>query len=176
MEDHDLFVRLLVKNQTRLFRFIIRFLPDAAEAEDLLQEVCLVLWKKWGKYDQQRDFYAWACGVARFEIWEALRKKGRRGLFVDQLHFDEMAERVIESSMDANYDDQRLAALKICLKRLRPNERELIQRRYSTDSSTKRFADDIGLSLSTAYKSLARIRRRLHSCIMSQLRCETHGA
>src|SRR5262249_20100963 len=41
------FVRLFSRSQHRILRFIHSLVPNLSEAEDILQETSVILWKKW---------------------------------------------------------------------------------------------------------------------------------
>ena len=41
------FVRLFSKSQHRILGFVHTLVPNLAEAEDILQETSVILWKKW---------------------------------------------------------------------------------------------------------------------------------
>lgn len=175
MNDHDLYVRLLLQNQARLLRFILHFLPNKDEAEDVLQDVSLIIWKKWGEYQSDRDFYRWATGVARLEIWNRLRRNARLGVLLDEAQLDGIADRVVEATSDSEQLELRIDALRKCVKELRNSDRELIRLRYASDFNTKEFAESINASANSIYKMLGRIRRQLHGCVERRIRIEMHG-
>ena len=59
------FTHYLAATQARLYGYIHSLIPDINDADDLYQQTALVLWNKFGEFDRGRDFFAWACGVAR---------------------------------------------------------------------------------------------------------------
>ena len=49
--DHDpSFVALFVKNQRRIYGYILTLVPDCNEADDLFQQTSMVLWEKSGEF------------------------------------------------------------------------------------------------------------------------------
>ncbi len=62
--DVEEFVRLLMANERRLLAYILTLLPHVADAQDVLQETSIVLWRKFGEYRPGSDFTAWAYRVA----------------------------------------------------------------------------------------------------------------
>ena len=50
--QQDNFLRLYMKNQRAIFGYLLSGLNDFQKAEDLLQEVALVLWKKFDGYQE----------------------------------------------------------------------------------------------------------------------------
>ncbi|NOY40289.1 MAG: hypothetical protein GXP26_00430 [Planctomycetes bacterium] len=76
--DTHTFLRLYSKNQMKIHSFLQMLLPDAGEAEEVMQQTNILLWEKWGKYNQDREFLAWACGVAKYQAYRHLREKKRQ--------------------------------------------------------------------------------------------------
>lgn len=59
-----------------IFGVVIRICRDEQQAQDILQEVFLKIWKKIGSYDPEKGkFYTWASRIARNTTLNALRKK-----------------------------------------------------------------------------------------------------
>ena len=44
-----------------------RYCPPL-DAEDVLQEANLVLWRKFDQYQEGTNFFAWACQIIRYEV------------------------------------------------------------------------------------------------------------
>ena len=78
------FVRIYSTNQSRIMRFIQCLVPKYSEAEDILQETSVVLWKKWPEYQPDKDFVTWACGIARLEVFRMLRQNKKSGQYLNE--------------------------------------------------------------------------------------------
>src|SRR3954454_18304563 len=81
-ESVDAFVRLLGQNQRRIFVYVMSMVPDRNDAEEIIQETNLVLWREFGRFQPGTNFAAWACKVALYQVL-AWRKRLRR----DRLEF-----------------------------------------------------------------------------------------
>src|SRR5215469_3348721 len=118
------FADYLRQNQTRLYGYIHSLVRDLNDADDLYQQTTLILWKKFDEYDRQRSFFSWACGIARLEIANFLRRRGRQRLYFS----DGLSLLLIESQAemaDEELDDRR-DALARCVEKLRQQDRELL--------------------------------------------------
>lgn len=73
----DEFEVLLAKYYTALERFVKFRLPSAAEAEDVLQEVSVTAYKKFGQLKSKEAFQAWLMGIARNKCNDYFRKKAK---------------------------------------------------------------------------------------------------
>ena len=60
--DVEEFVGLLMGSQQRVFSYILTLLPNVADAQDVLQETSIVLWRRLAEYEPGTDFTAWASG------------------------------------------------------------------------------------------------------------------
>src|SRR5262249_20181018 len=64
------FLRLFERRQAEIRAFIGSLIRDPHVREDLFQEVALVLWQEWERYDPQRSFGAWARGITANKIMQ----------------------------------------------------------------------------------------------------------
>lgn len=65
--DQELFMWLWTESQQAVANYIPATVRDPATAEDLAPETALVLFRRFGEYDGERPFLAWALGVAQFQ-------------------------------------------------------------------------------------------------------------
>lgn len=85
--DKHAFETLVYRHQKPVLNFIFRFLGDAAEAEDLTQEVFLRVWKSAGTYRPEAKFTTWLYRIAAnlcINKKQALRT--RKGFAISQFH------------------------------------------------------------------------------------------
>ncbi|MEZ0264035.1 MAG: sigma-70 family RNA polymerase sigma factor [Phycisphaerae bacterium] len=167
------FARLLRADQARLFGYVHSLVRDSNDADDLFQQAALVLWRKFAEYDPARPFFAWACGVARFEVTNFLRTRGRSKLyFSDDLNLllIEANERLASDEAEARRD-----ALSACVGKLRDRDRDLVMTCYGDDAArVSAVAGGQGRSPQSLHNSLRRIRRALFECVQRTLRRDGH--
>lgn len=73
----DEFEVLLAKYYTALERFVKFRLSSVTEAEDVLQEVSVTAYKKFGQLKSKEAFQAWLMGIARNKCNDYFRKKAK---------------------------------------------------------------------------------------------------
>ena len=62
-----------------LYALCLRMTGEAQEAEDILQEVCVTIWKRAASYDPERSsVFSWAVHLTRCKAIDHLRSRGRR--------------------------------------------------------------------------------------------------
>jgi RNA polymerase sigma-70 factor (ECF subfamily) len=165
---HAQFAELFVRNQNRVYRYIVSLIPDRAQAEDLFQQTSLTLWETWERYDAQLDFVRWACGIAHNHVRNHFRKRqGPLALSDDVL--DRLGRRRLEQD-DVLEDRRRLLAS--CLAELDGRHRGLIDRAYGGGGTMEDLARQEGQTPNALYKLLRRLRSALHDCVSRKLALE----
>jgi RNA polymerase sigma-70 factor (ECF subfamily) len=165
------FAQLLATCQRRVFLYALSLVHNAADAEEILQETNLVLWRKFDEFRPGSDFARWACRIAHFEVLKYReRKSGREKLFSDS--FIESLAVAMERSFDLL--DARREALSGCLTKLPERDRRLIHDRYEPRATTRSVAEAAGRSVQGTRKALHRIREALLACVERTLAAEEH--
>lgn len=163
---HESFVRLFTRERKRIYGFTYSLVPNTADAEDVFQQVSVVLWRKYGEFDTSRDFFSWACGVVYFTVQNFRRTKGRqRLLFSDDLVKKLSDERVKWSRQESD----RSVALDECLSMLKASDRNLLMQIYGAGASPGEIATELGRTVQTVYNRLSKIRRGLLECVSQKM-------
>ncbi len=161
------FARYLAESQTRLYGYIHSLVPDLNHADDLYQQTALVLWGKFDAFDRTRSFFAWACGVARFEAANYIRALARqRRFFGEDLSL--LLIEAHEEMADDELDDRR-TALGRCVDKLNAADRELLTECYLNPGGVPAAAARRNRPVHGVYNSLRRIRQALHACVTRAL-------
>jgi RNA polymerase sigma-70 factor, ECF subfamily len=164
------FVQEFTRHQRRLYLYVLTQVGRPTDAEEILQETNLVVWRKANQFTPGTSFFAWASRIATYEVLKHRERRGR-----DKLRFTpEFIELVArEAAESAEALEERRKALSVCIEKLRPKDRELIQRRYTPGENGKSVAEDLGRPINAVYQSLGRIRRTLMECVNRQLAAVT---
>jgi len=163
-----LFLRLFLQNERRLYAYILTLLPNRADADDVLQEVSLVLWDKFDERHPPDDFAAWGCRIAYFKVLDFYKKSQRSRVRFSQVMLERVAETAVEQSAALQLDERR-AALATCIEKLSPRDRDLLARRFAEGATTQSTAAAVGRSVDAVYKALAKIRQALFDCVTRTL-------
>lgn len=163
---HRQFLRLFTSHEAAVRAFVRRMLPSRADADDVMQEVSIVLWEKFGSFRADGDFRAWAFGVARYQVLGWLRDHGRDRLVLDEgvaLQLAHEAE-AIEPALAHQRE-----ALERCMEKVPGDQRALLMRAYDDEARIQDVAASSGRSITGFYQWLHRIRRMLLDCIRRAL-------
>jgi RNA polymerase sigma-70 factor (ECF subfamily) len=162
----DEFVQLFTRHQRRLFLYILAQVANPVDAEEILQETNLVIWKKCDQFEPGTYFFAWSSRIARLEVLKFLERRQR-----ERIRFrTDLVELIAEEALaDPVHQEERRQALSECLGKLSVRDRKLIEQRYAPGTSGKGLAEQLGRPANSVYQSLGRIRRTLLECISRRL-------
>ncbi|MBK1832712.1 sigma-70 family RNA polymerase sigma factor [Roseibacillus ishigakijimensis] len=152
--------------QTRLKSYLQSSLGNRSDAEDVLQETNLVLWRKREDFERGTSFWAWAQRVAFFQLMAFRKKRSRSRLVLD----DEVVHLLAVEAPEvfAGQRDPREKSLQACLASLPERQRELITRHYFQRESLKTLASAHSSSVAAIGQTLYRARHNLQLCLQKK--------
>jgi RNA polymerase sigma-70 factor, ECF subfamily len=162
------FVRLLKRHERRLNACVVSLVHNWADAEDVLQDVAVELWRRFDEFIPNGDFGAWACTLAYYQVLTLRKKKGRQ-----HLHLSNESERLLLEEVAAvseetsSYQD----LLRRCLDKLCDSDRGLL-RAYYSGTPIAMLAQKLARTAASLYKDLANLRRDLRACVERAVREE----
>lgn len=167
--DHSEFLRIYTRHHRDLYRYALMLVVRQVDADDVMQEASVALWKKFGEYDTQRPFLPWARRIVFLEVLNLRRRETTSPLA--------LADSVIEqlAAEDVRHDEVLAVQREVldqCVEKLRPQDRQLLDARYGGETSLVAFAESVGRSVSSMYVTLSRIRKQLLECADRALRSE----
>lgn len=168
-DAHARFMRLFLASEKEIFRYVAVLVPRVADAQDVVQQTAVALWKKFDQYNPAQAFTPWACRFALLEARQFVRRDQRRGAFLDDALADTLVER---RSALGDEMDRRFSHLADCLGKLGPEQRQTVERYYYERRPVEELASGSGRSAEAIYKSLQRIRQALLDCVTRALKTE----
>lgn len=168
----DELVANLAAHQADVLAYVGSLMPGDSSVADVVQRTNIVVWNKRSSFKRGTNFRAWMFAIARLEV-RAYRKECKRKswLVVDDELVQRITETMVASAEACPMDDLRIA-LEICMKKLKPAERELVDHRYYSDELLQGYAESQRRSVGAIKVSLFRIRAVLKRCIESELSTE----
>lgn len=165
-DHYEQFVELFTRNEQALRTFVRTLVPSWHDADEIVQEVALVAWRKFDEFEMGTSFIRWVCVIARFKAMGMRRKMAR-----DRLTFNtDLMELMAEEGLEESDQRQReYEALERCLKKLPEKQRGLVTLAYTPGIKVKEEAERVGIKAGTLYMRLNRIRAVLFDCIGKSL-------
>ena len=156
-QDRDAFAELYRRTSAKLYSVMLRILGEPSATDDAVHDVYVRVWRNAGAYDASRGRpITWLATMARNLAIDLRRREGARGAgrFAD-VELDDIVDREGASG-------EQLAALRICLGRLDPEQRQLVIAAYlngdSREELAERAARPIGTIKSWLHRSLAALK------------------
>lgn len=165
--------------------FVARFLGNDPAAEDVAQEVFVQVHRSLDQFQGRASLKTWILGIARHRIGTWFRQQSRQlrtsslDVEADLVQYRWQAfqheELAIGEGSQLGLDpDVELGLLRLCLQKLKPIQRELVQSFYFQDATAESISRLQGRSAGAVRMSLLRIREALAKCIRKQAAKVTH--
>ena len=164
------FMKLYTATQRRLYSYVISLVPSESAVEDIIQETVTFMWKQFDDFESGTDFAAWAFTIAKNQIFNYIKRQQKQ-----KRRFSSKTIQAIEeiAKTKSEISDQRLNALRKCIKKLSDKDRQLLILRYEVGSSLKSVSERIEQSVNTLYSRLYKIRIMLLHCVQNLLQRES---
>ncbi|MBL8169791.1 MAG: sigma-70 family RNA polymerase sigma factor [Acidobacteria bacterium] len=161
----DAFCVLFESVYPRLRRYFLLRGLDAAEAEDLAQNVMVIVYQRGGEVRHKELFHGWLFQVAKNELarhWR--RRQTRESIAAMEPLSDELASKLVAHTVFAGQSD-----FAVWLSYLEPAERELIILRFIEELSYEELALALGVPVGTVKWRLFNTKRKLAPIINAAL-------
>lgn len=163
-DDEEAIAELYDRFGSLVYRMAYQCMPSRADAEDVVQEVFVRLWRTAGRYDPKRAaLVTWVMLLARRMMVDRLRRMKAR---VKPTTLDEawasnasgQQEPVPAASMEL---DERFGAVMKKIERLPELQQTVVKRAYLNGQTLKQIGTELGVPLGTIKSALSRALVRL---------------
>ena len=165
--DHDTsaFEDLFDYFAPRLKAYLLRLGAHSGQAEELVQEVMITLWRKSHLFDPAKSSLAtWLFRVARNRHIDALRRDKRGELDQDDPYLQPQGEVDAGEQIDAELRDTRVRS---CLAKLPEEQLSLVRLSFFKGLSHSQISDQTELPLGTVKSRIRLAFSRLRRCLES---------
>lgn len=170
-DQTEAYLRLLTQHDRWLATYVYSLVSSAADADDILQEVKVTLWKQFAKFEPGSNFRAWARKIATHQILNYRRSEKKRSL---SSSLDEEFIEAVATEIDQRGDllDSKADALALCLRKLPEAHRKIVVWRYYEECNVEEIATKSERTVEAVYRLLSRIRQALSECVNRQIQPE----
>ncbi len=159
---YGLFLTLYRQNESAIFGFIMKLIPNFSVAEDIMQEALTVMWEKFDTFQEGTSFLAWAKQIARYKVINFIRKDKHTETF----HFcEDLTDKIAKVDNEISCYETYYEAMHRCVDRLKESNREIVHLRYIKNMKVKDIAKTMGFTSNTLSKQMGRIHYMLRKCI-----------
>ena len=165
--DTEAYLRLLGQHDRWLATYVYSLVASRADADDILQEVKVTMWKHFAKFAPGTNFRAWARQIAMHQIlnyWRVVKK-------LPHSQLEEQFIEAVAAEIDRRAEtlDRKADALRLCLRKLPEAHRKIVVWRYYEDCGVEEIARKSERTVEAVYRLLSRIRGALNECVSRQL-------
>ena len=159
--DEKSFNVLYDRYYRRIYHFALKRLHDAAEAEDVTQEVFVQVFRCLPSFEGRSSLLGWMFGITHFQVCRRYRRNSPTTVSLDAAEAISLAspavgpERRIEAARVLERVDDALES------ELSPSQRRIFDLRYGENYSMRGIATRVGKSKQAVKISLFRTRRTL---------------
>ena len=157
---------LLSPNHQKIYNFILMFVPNHSDADDIMQETSIVMFEKFNSFQKGSDFLAWARVIAKYQVLNFLKKRRREKVVFSPEMIDLIEQ---ESRERVEKQDDWIDILRKCVSLLPRADRQLIKIRYYEELGVKVIANRFGCSFQKIYRNMSRIHNSLLRCVRRTL-------
>lgn len=161
--DDQAFAGIVTRHKAALYGYIRRFVGDADDAHDLLQQTFVSAWLAIGRYDPGRSLEAWLRVIARNKC----RDHGRKATVMRVLKIAEWGgavEQVADTRATPEerwIDDEGLGAVDRAISALPPALKDPLLLTVFQGLSQAEAARELGVSVKSVETRIYRARRKL---------------
>ena len=143
--------------------YIFSAIRDYYAAEDILQEIAILVTKKASDFDFDRPVAPWLTGIAKMYIRRWFQQSARRP---NHISFDMLDQCLAEHHVfESSELLQREAILADCLGNLPSQQRRIMSLRYEGGVSCDLISKKLNRSVQSIYSTIKRLKIVLRECI-----------
>jgi len=168
--DDDLFQVLVERFKDRVFRLVVSMLGpgNEAEAEDVVQEVFVLVFRKIGTFRHDSDFSTWLYRMARNRAIDRLRTARMRHVHVGEEGLRSMPSASgTHNPEDAAVTGERRTAILDQVSRLPEPQRTIVHLYYWIGTGVGEISELLDMNVQTVKSQLHRARHRLENELVS---------
>jgi RNA polymerase sigma-70 factor (ECF subfamily) len=150
--DREALDELLKIVQEPLYRYIYRLVGERHLAEDILQEVFILIYRKLGWLQEPQLFRSWAYRIASREAFKRLKREKR---WTEQIRDEAFLETIPTETPEETATPELLEKLPSLIARVSPASRAVLILHYLHEIPLSEVASVLGIALGTAKSRLS---------------------
>jgi len=170
--DNSAFSALMDRHKGSLHRVVRRYVGDADEALDLVQETFVACWSKLDSFDSTRPFAVWLRRIALNKCRDWSRRRQVRRFFFGAASLDSVDPLAANTEVvsQERYSDERLAALDVAVSQLPVALKEPLLLTVFEELSHQEAAALLGITAKAVETRVYRAKQRLREVLADDKR------
>ncbi|MEL6866803.1 MAG: RNA polymerase sigma factor [Bacteroidota bacterium] len=159
----------VLSHKNKLYRFALRIVGNVAEAEDVVQEVLIKMWKSRSQLGQFQNTEAWCMKMTKNLSIDKLRSKHRQTSTLPEAY--ELSARTASPYQQAEMGDT-VSHIRTLMEALPDKQRMTMQLRDIEGMSYKEIAEVLDIPLNQVKVNLFRARQYIRTQLINK---ESYG-
>lgn len=169
-EDNEVaFYQLYERYSRRLYGFVLRYIKQEADAEEIVQEVFIKIWETRDKIDVYSSFESFLFTIAYNATISLFRKRAREEKYLEHLKSLQQVE-AAPNLIDKIQFNELNDTVQSLLNELTPRQKEVFQLSREQGLAHEEIAKKLNISVNTVKKhianTLAFLKSRLDNSLM----------
>lgn len=160
------FLRRLAGVYSEAYACALAIVGNRTDADDVIQEACVVMWEKFDEFEPGTSFQKWACSISFFVAKNFVRKKRRRSFGLGDYALSRIEQ--IRSG-GGELLELRQELLHDCVAKLSKRDQQFLDECYGGNRTIAEVARKQKTNVETVYTRLKRLRARLTECLQRTL-------
>src|ERR1700742_3446330 len=163
---NEAFNLLLKKYQQKIYWHVRRMVIDHDDADDLVQDVFIKVWKNLAGFRNDAQLYTWMYRIATNECITFLNKKKQK----NNISLDDVAYELADSLADSTYfnGDQAQRKLQEAILTLPDKQRVVFNMKYYEDMKYEEMSEVLGTSVGALKASFHLAVKKIESFLLSR--------
>jgi RNA polymerase sigma factor (sigma-70 family) len=162
--DRDAFAQLYRRTSPKLFGVCLRLLRDRNDAEEVLQEIYVTVWRRAASFDASRaGAISWLIALSRNKAIDRLRQHRRTVLVFEDLD-DTADDKETPATADSERTDE-YRRLQRCLEQLDPQHQQSLREAFFSGATYSELAARSKVPLGTMKSWIRRSLLQLRKCL-----------
>jgi RNA polymerase sigma-70 factor, ECF subfamily len=163
--DTEAFREIVESHQSYAFAVAFRFVGNQADAEDIVQESFINVWKHLSDYDPGKKFTTWLYRIVANRCLDSIKSRGRRkeGISTDSERFDR--GQPLEDTDRINDDRERIGMVEALVRELPEKQRLVFILRDLQDLNLRETSQILTMSTASVKSNLFYARKFLRERI-----------
>ena len=171
--DQKAYAELMELYREPIYYMILKMIKSTTDADDLTLESFGKAFKSIDKYTPEYAFSTWLFRIATNNCVDFLRKKKNRISPVEATFVNNPEQEILEinaisetlSPEEAIMEEQKRQLLRDVVQKLKPQYKELIEKRYFEEKSYEEISQELNIPIGTVKAKLFRAREFLYNLV-----------
>lgn len=167
-DDRVAFYHLYERYSRRLYAFVLRYIKQGADAEEIVQEVFIKIWDARSNIDVYSSFESFLFTIAYNATISLLRKRLNEKKYLEHLKLLQQFDNVPDLNDEIHFNELN-RKVQILLNELTPRQKEIFQLSRERGLTHEEIANKLNISVNTVKKHMVNTLAYLKSNIDSNL-------